>query len=295
MRITTSQTFDRPSSLMTSLSQRADQLQTQLATNNRFTRPSDDATAYQRLQGLAKGDADGVTYAANVKTAQGLLDQSDSTLGDVATQLQRANEIALQGANGTLTDDERKVLGTQLNEIIGDLLGLVNTTDTRGQPLFGGAAGDKAYSQAADGSIAYTGGATVTAIPVGAGDTVQPTVTGPAAFGDDMFSTLQALAVALDTGGDVAKAAGDAVDGIKASQDQVTDARASIGARGARMDLIADRLTAGKTDRAATRSDIQEPDVSATITELQKTLTVLQATQASFTKLSSMLLFDYLR
>ena len=35
--------------------------------------------------------------------------------------------------------------------------------------------------------------------------------------------------------------------------------------------------------------------MTATITELQKTLTVLQATQASFSKLTQLSLFNYLR
>ena len=49
------------------------------------------------------------------------------------------------------------------------------------------------------------------------------------------------------------------------------------------------------TDREATRSALEDTDVTAAITNLQKTMTILQATQASFTKLASLSLFDYLK
>ena len=45
----------------------------------------------------------------------------------------------------------------------------------------------------------------------------------------------------------------------------------------------------------AARSAIEDVDVSQAITDLQKTMTVLQATQASFSKLSGLSLFNYLR
>ena len=40
---------------------------------------------------------------------------------------------------------------------------------------------------------------------------------------------------------------------------------------------------------------MEDTDITSAVTELQKTLTILQATQASFTKLTGLSLFDYLR
>jgi len=47
--------------------------------------------------------------------------------------------------------------------------------------------------------------------------------------------------------------------------------------------------------REETRTAIEDTDIPTAVAELQKTLTVLQATQASFSKLTGMSLFDYLR
>ncbi|MBL7344927.1 hypothetical protein, partial [Escherichia coli] len=59
--------------------------------------------------------------------------------------------------------------------------------------------------------------------------------------------------------------------------------------------LQADRLTSVAETREATRSGIEDTDIPTAVASLQKTLTVLQATQASFSKLTSVSLFDYIK
>ena len=80
-----------------------------------------------------------------------------------------------------------------------------------------------------------------------------------------------------------------------AALDQVGSTRTSIGARAFRMDLEAERLAEVDDMRESTRSGIEDVNPATAIAELQKTLTILQATQASFSKLTSLSLSDYLR
>src|SRR3546814_5791223 len=65
------------------------------------------------------------------------------------------------------------------------------------------------------------------------------------------------------------------------SSDLLTGVRASIGARGARIDLEQTRAADAGAAREIDRSAIEDTDITAAITELQKTMTILQATQAS--------------
>ena len=69
----------------------------------------------------------------------------------------------------------------------------------------------------------------------------------------------------------------------------------SLGARAARVELEQAALKQAGIDREGLRSGLEDTDVTQAITELQKTMTVLSATQASFTKLQGLSLFDYLR
>jgi flagellar hook-associated protein 3 FlgL len=297
MRVATSQLYNRPTSLMTRLTAEADRTQIQIATGKKLLAPSDDPGAYLRLQGISRQSADDGAYAANIGMAQGLLAQTDTTLESVEAQLTRALELATQASNGTLSDTNRAAIGKELESIRDTLFALANTKDVRGQPLFGGATGDVAYVRNPDGSIVFAGTGEPSAIPIGEGVGIQGTVTGTRAFaasGSDMFAVLGDFAAALAAGGDVKAAGNAALTGIKGSLESVTLARASAGARSARLELDTDRLTAAGEAREDVRSALEDTDVTTAVTELQKTLTILQATQASFSKLSSLSLFDYL-
>ncbi|HEY0622875.1 flagellin [Sphingomonas sp.] len=302
MRVTTAQSFDRPSLLMASLNSQADRLQIQVATGKKILAPSDSASGWQQLAGLKRAASDEGAYGANIKMAQSLLAATDTALDTIETQLQRAKAFAVQANSETVTPEGRAAILKDVEAIIADLLGVANAKDSRGQPLFGGAAGDAAYARQPDGSIAYVGQGEAAPIPVGDGVEIAATETGARAFGGipgangatDMFAILNAFAAALQPGaapGGIETAMND----LDAAIEQVGTTRASVGARAFRMDLEADRLIDADTARETTRSGIEDADTAASIAELQKTLTILQATQASFTKLTSLSLFDYIR
>lgn len=299
MRISTSQMFDRPLSLMTQLTAASDRTQTQIATGKLGITAATDAASYIKLQQLQRAATGDATYKANINVAQGVLAQADTVLDSVQTQLQRAQELATRAANDTLSSSDRTAIGQELSSIRDTLFALANTKDdVRGQPLFGGATGDTAYVKNADGSIRFAGTGEPSSIPIGDNESVQPTISGQRVFTSadaDMFAVIGNLADALNNGGDAKAAASTALGGLKASLDQIALGRASVGARGARLDLEADRLTQVAETREATRSGIEDTDIPTAIANLQKTLTVLQATQASFSKLTSVSLFDYIR
>ncbi|KQS03354.1 flagellar biosynthesis protein FlgL [Sphingomonas sp. Leaf357] len=302
MQISTSQLYDRSTTLMQQLTAKADKLQTQISTDKKISTASDDAVAYQKLASIKRSNANDTAYGANIKVVQSLLAQSDSTLGSVESQLQKAAELATQANNDTLNAADRKVIGDQLTAIVQDLVGLANTKDVRGQPLFGGSSGDTAVAQAADGSVSFTGTGEPSAIPVGDGVDVHATNSAQRVFGgistssgtSDVFAIISKLAAALTSNTDASAAAADAGNSLKTALTQIGAARGSVGARGARLDLETARLTDVAATREADRSSLEDTDTAAAITELQKTMTVLSATQASFTKLSSLSLFNYL-
>lgn len=299
MRIATSQLYDRPLSLMSRLTAEADKAQTSIATEKKYVTASDNAGAYLQLQGLKRAGADDKAYAANVDMARSVLEQTDTVLGSVETQLQRAQELTIKAANGTLSDSNRVVIAQELDAIRDELFALANSRDVRGQPLFGGATGDVAYTRAPDGTVSFAGGnADPAKIPIGENDSVQASISGSKVFGagsGDMFATLADLSTALKAGGDVKTATDTAQATLKTRLEDVGAGRASAGARAARLELDADRLTETAGDRELARAGIEDTDIASAVTQLQKTLTVLQATQASFTKLTSLSLFDYLR
>jgi flagellar hook-associated protein 3 FlgL len=299
MRISTSQMYTRPVSLMTQLTAEADKTQTQIATTKLGVTAISDAAAYVKLQQIQRATTGDTTYKSNINVAQGVLSQADQTLDSVETQLQRALELATRAANDTLSDSDRAAIGEELSAIRDTIYGLANTKDDiRGQPLFGGATGDTAYVKNDDGSISFAGTGEPSGIPVADGESIQPSISGERVFttGDaDMFAIIGNLADALKSGTNVKAAAGTALTGINTSLSTVALARASVGARGARLDLKAEQMTDVAVTRETARSGIEDTDIPTAVANLQKTLTVLSATQSTFTKLSSMSLFNYLK
>lgn len=299
MRIATSQLFNRPNSLMARLTAHADKTQTSIATTKKYATPSENAGSYLQLQGLRQDVRDDAAYTSNINLARGVLEQVDSTLGDIETQLQRVLTLTSQAATGTVSDANRASIAADLEQIREGLFSLANARDVRGNPLFGGASGDAAYTRDTDGTISYAGGEdAAAAIPINKSDTIQATIPGDRLFGSEpnnMFAMLNDLTTALRAGGDVSAATNMALDQFKARIDEINGGRAVAGSRAVRLEMDLDRLTQVATNREIARIELEDTDIPIAITELQKTLTVLQATQASFTKLTSMTLFDYLR
>lgn len=302
MRVTTSQSFDRPSLLMASLTSQADKLQTQVATGKKILAPSDSASGWQQLSGLKRAGADDSAYGANIKAAQALLAATDTALDQVETQLQRARALAVQANSDTVNAEGRAAIKVEIEAILADLIGVANSTDTRGQPLFGGTSDAAAFTVQEDGSVLWTGGGEPAAIPIGDRESIAATTSGARAFcgvtgsggTTDMFQILSDFAAALGPDG-AAGSVGTAMSDLDAALDQLGATRASVGARAFRLDLEAERLDEAEITRETARTGIEDADTAESIAQLQKTLTILQATQASFTKLTNLSLFDYMR
>lgn len=267
--------FDRSRDRMTALNAAADQLQTQISTGKKLTDPAQDPAGWQRLQTLVQAKADAGSYSSNIEFARAVLQQTDSTLASVQTGLQRAGELALQANSGTLSADNRAIIADQLDAIVADLTALGNTKDPRGQALF-------------DGSAAP--------IPVADGIAVLANEDKTRVFGN-VLSAITAFTAQLRSGNSstVATDAATAITAINAATANVGSVQGAVGARAARVELVADNADKVADVTESQRKSIEDTDLTAAITDLQRTMTVLQATQASFSKLTQLSLFDYLR
>lgn len=306
MNIGTAYFFDSRNRQMGALSGQAARLQEQLSTGKRILAASDDPIVSARLARMATTNANQQQYASNVTLAQSLLGASDTTLSGIGDQLQRAQELLIRAGSDTLNDDNRSAISAELKSILDDIYNLANTTDSRGNALFGGSTTGAAYTRAADGTISFAGAGEAPAIPIDDGVNIQPTDSGARIFGGisaggtekDIFKIIGDLADALAPGVDAAtrkQGLADAAQGLSAAAERITTARASVGARGARLDIQAERLAGAANDYQVQRGTLEGADVQATVVDLQKTLLALQATQSSFSQLSQLSLFNYIR
>ena len=289
--------YARSNSTMNELTRHAQRLMDQNSSVKKLLAPSDNAVAYRRLQTMKLAGADELAYGDNIKVAQATLAQADTQLGELGNQIQEATNRVLQGANDTMSANDRKSIAADLRSILQTIVSNTNVKDARGQPLFGGQDGTTPVTQQADGSFVFALGKQG-AIPIGDGQTVDPSAAASEVLavggtgGRDLGSILTALITSFESGTGQVEA--DQTD-LATISEQVTQAQSSVGARGARVDLQAGYYTQAALEREDARSAIEDNDFTETTIQLQKTLTILQATQASFGQLSKLSLFDYIR
>ncbi|MEG8041168.1 flagellin [Sphingomonas sp. LR60] len=273
-------------------------LQTQITTGKKFTSPSENVTIGQQLAEFDRKNIDAAAYTSNMNMSQSMLSQADTTLESITTQMQRATELTVRAGNGTLSSQDRKVIGDELKAVVDTLTGLGNVTDSNGRSLFGSADGTPAITKNADGTFTYNTAPSLSEVPIADNMSIQPTETAARIFqspAGDTLSILSQLASALQGGDSTGQSARDALDKVNAATDQVSIVQSSVGARAARVELQQTLQENVSADREELRSSLEDTDITSAAAEFAKTMTILNATQSSFSKLSQLSLFSYLR
>ena len=283
------------------------QTQAQLAQGKQIINVSDSpnqAATIQRLKSiLSKQDS----YQSSLDTIKARLQGEDTTLKSVSDLLVRAKEIAVQGANDTLSGADRKSLGTELQAVRDQLLSLANTRDSNGNYLFSGSrVKQPAFVETAKGSPVYMGDQTHMNVRVGEQRSIPINRTGtdafvPVARADDkghvtgvgFFESLDNLISGLNNsnGNDIRRGAGE-MDNL---QQGVSLAQAQIGTN---LNVV-DQQTAVLEDTTlnlkTTLSSIEDLDYASAITKMNQQMMSLEAAQASFAKVSQLNLFNYIK
>ncbi len=171
------------------LDQQAQVAHTQLevATGKRILSPSDDPAGASRALNLTHASAANAQYQRNIDAADSRLGNEDQTLSSVTDVLQRVRTLALEGANGTLSDGDRKNLATEVRQRLAQLVQLANTKDANGEYIFAGNATRTQPFVQNGSSVAYLGDQGQRAIAIAPGQTV---ATGDP--GSDVFQNIPA-------------------------------------------------------------------------------------------------------
>jgi len=259
--------------------------QTEISTGKRIQAPSDDPVAAARISSIARSQANDTAFKSNLNLASALAAHADTALKSVGTALDRANELMVQGANGTLSDDDRAAITLELRSIAEDIGALKDSKDSRGGPLF-----------MSGGSLRIPVASGVSILAVGTRENVfesVPTSSGP----QDLAAIVSAAADALSLTNPAARAAAVATsaDNVTAAVAHVAEARGEQGALGSHIDQLVERQADTGLQLEEERSNLESTDVTAAIARLQSQQLTLQAAQAVFSRVNASTLFDILR
>lgn len=299
----TSAFFERSRADMKDLRSQAEALQSQLSSGSKLSRSSDDPVAASRLRALSRLEKLSDVDTANADRAGADLTLADAALGDMAEVIVRAQELVTQAGNDTLSSDQRAAIGRELDAIFDTLVSRANARDSNGHALFGGETPGDAYSLDASGNATYVGTANSGELPLGEGQVVTRSLTGPEFFSfsvngtpTDLLAVVKDLAGALQGGvADPAGAARDALGALQTGLDTLTTAQTIVGTRLSWIELTSERRTDLSELRSTEEADLGATDIASSVATLQETLLVLEASQASFSKLAGLSLFNQLK
>ena len=243
MRISENMRYDMVGRSLSELSTRQAEVAQQASSGQRVSAPSDDPIAAAELTRLAAAKSSTTQFQKSVSAVRGDAQIAEGVLGEAGDTLARLHEIAMQGANDTLSAQDRVSLADEVHTLKAHLVSLANTKGSNGF-LFGGTQTDVAPF---DPTGVFGGNDNAHLVEVSPGVSVRANPSGADAFttqgGTDVFATVDALEAGLRANSSTAISA--TLDQVEASRDQITKVRAGAG-------LLLDRLDA--TDSALTQT-----------------------------------------
>ena len=280
----------------------------QMSTGKRVNRASDDPVAASQAVVLSQAQAQNSQYATARTFATQRVSIEESTLSQVTNAIQSAQEKIVYAGNGTLSDDDRNSLATDLQGIRDQLLNLANSTDGNGRYIF---AGYKTDTPPFDDTGKYVGGTLNVEQQVDSSRTMVIGHTGNLIFDNatsnakpdadtNVFTALDSAIAALktpvegdETAKDTALAAIDKTNrSLSNSLNNVLTVRAELGTQLNELD----KLDSLGDDRALAQtqqmSNLVDVDWNSTISNYTMQQTALQAAYKAFTDMQGMSLFQ---
>jgi flagellar hook-associated protein 3 FlgL len=307
MRVTLANAFDRTVANLQKRQQQLTEAQEQLTSGKRVRRPSDDPADAARAERALSAERRADARQRALDSARHAMELTESTLGNAGELLQQVREKLLAAGNASYSDSERRTLAEAMRGLRDDLLALANRSDGAGRYLFGGQGVDSPPLVDAPGGVTYVG--TAGELRAAAGEPAPLAFDGRAAWLQapdpsnpgatlSVFDVIdQAVGELLTAGRSSAQIAQTVADGlgrVDAVSENLGRFRARAGEALNRIDAIGERLAQGKLDAQTERSDAEDLDLVAAISEFQARQSGYDAALKAYSSVQRLSLFEYL-
>ena len=310
MKISNAFMFDRASEQMSSLQGKLVKSQAQVASGKQVIRPSDAPNQMATIERFKSLQMKQDNYLSNMGLVKARLDGEVGAVASIIELMFRAKELVVQASNETLNPEDRKAIAAEMGGLREQIMSLANTQDINGNFLFSGSrVNQPPFAPPADdpnASPIYQGDQTRMEVMIG--DQRSLPINRP---GSEVFvRVLRTDGTGQSQGVGFFEAFDDIIDAVKHSDS------AGMQRANAEVDQMLEGLTLGQanigTDMAIldhqststedtlitlkqTLSNVQDLDYAKAIADMNKQMMSLEAAQSSFSKISQMSLFQYLR
>ncbi|WP_027719110.1 flagellar hook-associated protein FlgL [Desulfovirgula thermocuniculi] len=312
MRVTHMQIARRTQNYIQEAMERLARTQEQMSTGKKVLRLSDDPPALSQLLNVRSAVERNQQYARNITDGLSYLYAADTALGTVGEILQKAIEYAIQGANGTLADDDMAAIGEQVDKMIDHLVDVANTT-VGGKYIFAGTKNDSPPFERVPNTdtIYYYGNSHEEQVcreildqanyPIDI-RAVTKNSNEPGMFGildntgkvtGGIFDVLFELKNALKNAN--ASKINESLGKLYTQLDHVLRYRVQVGARTSHFEAVRDQLQDQELRLNQVLSGLEDADIARVSVDLSRQQLAYQAALAAGARILEVTLLDYLR
>lgn len=229
-----------------------------LSSGMRINSASDDAAGLGISQNLSAQLKSTSQAERNANDAISMSQVAEGSMNQMQGIMSRMRELAVQSANSTLGDNERGYIQTEFTQLSQEVNRISSTTDFNGQKLLDGSA------------------ATGLTFQVGINNTADDRIS--MSIGKLSTSTLGASALHVASASlSTAANAQNAIGAFDAAIQQLSQARAKVGASQNRMSVTIANLSTSYTNLSAANSRITDVDVAEETASMSRSQILSQA------------------
>jgi flagellar hook-associated protein 3 FlgL len=275
-------------------------LTSQLSTGLRVTSLAIDPTAAAQASMIGSAIDQDDNFVQTASSEGSVLQVTDSTLGDVVTQLTSALTLAVEGSNGTLNAANLSSIAQQLTGIRDQVMSLANTS-YQGNYLFAGSQGATQpftlNTSTSPATVNYAGDTNIQYVTTPAGQKIQVNLPGTNVFGAGSAGVLGALnqLIADFSGGTAAATSAADSAALTAAIGQVSQQRSILDTSLNRLQSTSTYTQAEEAQLKVQQGNLVASDTASVATQLNSAEVQNQALMSVMSALGKNDLFDYLQ
>ena len=280
--------------------QRENTLTSELSSGLSVASLSDGPVAVAQSTLLGSSIAKDDTFVQTASNVSSRMQVTDSTLGEVVTQITSALSTAVGGNNGTLNASDLASVAQALSGIRDQVLSLANTS-YQGQYLFGGSQGSTPpytlNTSTNPATAVYNGDSNVQYVETPSGQKIQVNLPGSSVFGAAGSGALGALNQLIsDFSGGATTAALTADTGaLTTALGQLSSQRSTLDSALSRLQATSTYAQTEESQLKVAQSNLVSADPAAVATQLSQAETQHQALLSVINALGSSNLFSLMK
>ena len=271
------------------------EVQERVSTGLQIRRPADDPPGVNKLIMMRTSLDLNEQYRRNITIARSDLEVTESAYEQLGGVMQRAVELAMQGANSTIDASDRADIALEVSQLLTEAIALGNSSHA-GRYLFAGhQTGTVPFVPdvvATPTVVNYVGDTGLVRRELSQGALVESNITGNRGFPAVISALIQLRDNLLANN---QAAVGADVDVVNSSLEGMLTLRSEVGVKMSRIELADERLLDEEVMVQGLISEIEEADFAEGIVQLQQRETAYQAALSSAGRALSLSLMQFLR